>query len=429
LTGHVLQFGARQVHARVVCRHDRDAAPHAAEAVGVAHVALRARLAQRGAVVAPAVQREQAAGLVVQCLRQVVFGLDAQLGDDEFAFARRMGVQLWVAHDAVPLAHAHIAFAAFALELLGLIFVALDPCQAQAAVVGGVVADVRRVDEVVVQAGREAVAQLALVVEAGFLGRGRAGRDVVPALAADAPRRQRAHRVPGRDDVARLGRMVAVEAHLAAGIFLQRRGVVEQDQRVQGCLVVAALGGRAGLDEPCQAAPLPQAAQEGARRLVVLHGEFACRIGLEVAEVVGEGARGHRVGLAEFLEQDRRDVDFAGVAEHARIARLVEQAERVAHDELVRGQAAIALAFGRRGDDAAHGAQAAAVGDKLQFDGVGDELFQFEAGLLGDAQQRVVDAAADALDAADVLHEQQVVAYAVTGRDAQANGTIGVGQT
>jgi hypothetical protein len=71
---------------------------------------------------------------------------------------------------------------------------------------------------------------------------------------------------------------------------------------------------------------------------------------------------------------------------------------------------------------------AAAVGDELQFHRVGDELLQFEAGLHGHAQQRVVDAAAHALDAADVFDEQQIVTQAARGGDAQADGTICIGQ-
>ena len=324
-----------------------------------------------------------------------------------------MAVQLGMADDGVPLADAHIALAALALEVLRFVLVALDAREAQAAIVGVVVAEVRCIDQVIVQARGEAVAQFALVVHAAFLRRPGAIDHVVPALAADLPRRQRAHGVPGRDDVADFGRVVPVVAHRAAGILLQRHGIVEQHQRVQRRLVAPPFARRAGLDEPGDAAPLPQAPQERARRFVVLHREFARRVSLQAPEVVGERARRDRVRLAEFLEQDIRDVDFAGVAEHARAGCLVEQGEGIAHDQLVGGQPAIALPLGRRRDDAAHGAQAAAVGDELQFHGIGDELLQREAGLGGNAQQRVLDAAAHALDAADVLDEQLVVADAV----------------
>jgi len=161
-----------------------------------------------------------------------------------------MRVEFGMADDAVPLADAHVALAALALEGLGFVLVALDARDAQAAVVRIVVGDVRRVDHVVVQAGGEAVAQVALVVHAVFLRGRRSVHEIVPALAADLAGRERTYRVPGRDDVALLRRVVAVVADLAARVLLQRHGVVEQHQRVQRRFVVAAFRRRAGLDEP-----------------------------------------------------------------------------------------------------------------------------------------------------------------------------------
>ena len=310
--GDILQVGARQVDARIVGWDDGHAAPHAGKAVGVAHAALGAGCFQAVVAGLPAVGREQAPRPFVEGGRQVVAGLDPQFGDDEVALRRWMQVDFGMAGDRVPLAHAQLAHAAFTMEGLGLVFVALDAGLAQPAVVVGVVAGVRRLDQVVVQAGRETLAERALVVQARVFTRRRARLAVVPAAARNAAGRQRTQRVQGGDGIALLGGAVAVEAHRAGGVFLQGHGVVEQNQHVRRRVVGPA--GNDGPEEPADAAPFPQPAQERRRRLVVLHREFAGRIMLQLAQVVIEGTRRDRIGGAPFLQQDVGDVDFAGIA-------------------------------------------------------------------------------------------------------------------
>jgi hypothetical protein len=78
--------------------------------------------------------------------------------------------------------------------------------------------------------------------------------------------------------------------------------------------------------------------------------------------------------MAEFPHQDMRDPDLVFVPEHARIRRLVQHRQRVAQDQAVCGQPAIALPLHGGDDDPADLAQLSTVGDKLDLRRHGDEL-------------------------------------------------------
>ena len=69
---HCLRLGARQIDAGIVSRHNRDAAPYASEAIGVAHAAFCAGLLQTVAIAIPVVQCEQATYPLVERLGECI---------------------------------------------------------------------------------------------------------------------------------------------------------------------------------------------------------------------------------------------------------------------------------------------------------------------------------------------------------------------
>lgn len=129
-------------------------------------------------------------------------------------------------------------------------------------------------------------------------------------------------------------------------------------------------------ENPAQAAPFPQAAQEHRIGFVILHDEFArlIRPGHQQPEI--EEARQDRVFLQPFLEQDTGDIDLADLPENTRIGAHVHQRKRVADDQLIACQAAVALALGRLRDDATYRMQIAPVGHELKLRGHGNQALQ-----------------------------------------------------
>jgi hypothetical protein len=163
--GCVLDLGAGQVDTRVICGHDRNAASNAGKTVGVAHAALGAGLVERALALAPVVEREQAPYPFIECLRKIVAGLDLQFGDDEVALGFGMLVKFRMACDPVPLTDAHGANAPFTLKEFGCVFQVLDARYCQVAVVVGVVARMRGIDQIVVQAGTNLATKYPLIAQ------------------------------------------------------------------------------------------------------------------------------------------------------------------------------------------------------------------------------------------------------------------------
>jgi hypothetical protein len=222
---------------------------------------------------------------------------------------------------------------------------------------------------------------------------------------ARGARLQAARPAPGGDGVALFGGVVAVVAHGAGGVdaaaWRRRRTA---PACAPGCghrLPTRRRRGCARRARPGDAAPAQQAPDKGGVGFVVLHRLFARRIqaGVEQRiEFVLEGAGQHRVRVAPLVEQHLHDIQFVLVAEDAAVDALFHDRQRVAQHQLVGGEAAVAVAGTRFGDDAADAAQLAAVGDDLDFGGQRDEAsLSGSAGSLGDARDAVVDAAAHRL--------------------------------
>ena len=88
-----------------------------------------------------------------------------------------------------------------------------------------------------------------------------------------------------------------------------------------------------------------------------------------------EGARQDWIVLQPLAQQGVGDIDFAGVAENARVDTRVNDRKRIADDKLVRRQATVAFAFRCAGNDSADRMEVSCVGDELQFGSHGVELF------------------------------------------------------
>jgi hypothetical protein len=128
--------------------------------------------------------------------------------------------------------------------------------------------------------------------------------------------------------------------------------------------------------------------------------------------------------MAPFVEQHLHDGQLVPVAEDAAVDALFHDRQRVADGQLVSGEAAVAVAGTRFGDDAADAAQRAAVGDDLDFGGQRDEAFQRQCRVAGDAGDTVLDAAADGLGAGDLLRQQRIVGQALRMRQPQAQRAV-----
>lgn len=426
-----LQRRLRQVGARIVSGHDRNAAPDGGKAD--AHARLPVASARRRQRAQGGVRRHLP-GVAFQFARQVVVGHDVQFGDHEIALRGGVRVDLGMAFERKILAGAEVAHAALALEALRFEFVAAHAHLAQAPVVLDVVARVRHLDQVVVQRRGERVAARALVHVAARGGRHElrgAGILVVPAVTRGDARLQAARGAPGTDGVAAVRHAVAVVTHRAGRVLRQAVRVVEQHQRVRGRAVVRGVDGAAAAasrpEHPRDAAPLEQAAHERGVRLVVLHGLFARRELAHVEQRIEfefEGVGQHRVRLAPFVAQHLHDLQLVLVAEHAAVGALFHHGEHVAQDQLVAGQAAVGVARARLGDDAAHAAEHAAVGDELQFGRQRDQVLQRDVRAAGEAGDAVVDAAADRLVAHDPLGQQHVLRELAALGQAQAQRPV-----
>jgi hypothetical protein len=276
-----------------------------------------------------------------------------------------------------PLPDTKIPHTAFAMKAFGFVFMALHPQFAQPAVVVDVITDVRCLDPVVVQTEGKLVAGLALPHISGQLRRHHPALPVVPALPRNASSLQDTDSVPIDDAIARFGRGIAMKTHDAGSILGQRQGIIEQDERMDGPIRSAAVTRLAETKEPCDTPPLPQSAQEGGIRFVVLHGEFTRRI--DASDTGGidiESAGQDGIDVAPFAYQSCGNLDFIRAAKDAGIAALLHQRQRIANDQLICRQSSIALSSRSLRHDAADRAQLPSVRHKLQFYRQRDKFFQ-----------------------------------------------------
>ena len=378
--------------------------------------------------------REQTLYARIQTFRQVVAGQHAHGREHELALGRRVRVDLRMSLQTEPLTHTEIAHAAFALKTLGLQVVARHRQLPQLAMVVVAGAGQRHFHDVVVQAGRQAIAVTALVRLAARLGAHelRAVRvAVIPAVALRLSGLQATHGIPGRDRVALFGGVIAVIAHRAGRVLRQAAGVVEQQQSMHGHVGGVRAGGRSRLETPGDAAAPEQAADKGGIGFIMLHREFAHgQAARRQRRIDGEIQAGgeHAIALPPLLKQELHDLQCVLVAKHPRIDAFFHQGQTIAQHQLIGRQATIALPRARFGDDAADPAQLPPVGDDLQFGWHGDELFQRQLRLGGHAQDAVLNPAADGLAAADALRQQDILIDTFRISEAQPQSTLVGGQ-
>ena len=225
----------RQVDTGIKTGGQRDTAPYGVERD--AHARWRQRGRRRAEGILRTRQRcpHQAAHAHGHIGRQIVLGLDVQGGDDEIALRRRVGIDLGMASEREPLAGAQVAHIALAVEALGVELVPVHAQLAKSPVVFHVVARVRHLDLVVVQACRKPVAAAALVGHAARGGGHELGAEriaVVPAVPGSAACLQAPRGAPRHDRVAFFRGAARVITHGARAIFRQRTGIAEQHQRV-----------------------------------------------------------------------------------------------------------------------------------------------------------------------------------------------------
>ncbi len=351
----------------------------------------------------PAAACKQPLDFGIDVRRQVVGGIDALRGHDEFALFGLVLVDLGMAGQAEPLANGQIAYRAFAMEALGDEFVVRHQRIADGQQVEPAVAKMRRRHLVLFQAGGQCIPRLALVDAQRRTGRGAAvaGIQVIPAVQRRMAGHQRALGAPERDRVALLGRAVAVKTDRAGCIVGQFPVIVEQHQRVADagdiatCLTLPV--GSARAEKPGDAAALHQAAHEAGIRFVQLHRERALRelaVEQTAVDIEVEGRRDHGIVSLPLFEDQFDDLELTLVAENARRARRVHHRQRVAHGQLVTRDPAIAVARCRRRDDSAQPAQVAPVGHDLQFARQTNKTLQFERRVFGQAQNLQLEAAA-----------------------------------
>jgi hypothetical protein len=225
-----------------------------------------------------------------------------------------------------------------------------------------------------------------------------------------------------------------VIAHGAGAVFGQARGIVEQHQRVGRHVICGGPGagggvqGAAGPHIPAHAAAAQQARHEMGVAFVVLHGLFARRKQGAVEqgiERVVKGAAQHGISAPPFVEQHLHDIEFALGAENAAVDALFHDGHGVAQHQLVSGQAAVAVAGARFGDDAADAAQLAAVGDQLELGRQRNQFLQRQQRRAGQARDAVMDAAADRFRSLDTLRQEHVVEESFRMVQAQTQGTVG----
>src|SRR5690349_3315511 len=150
----------------------------------------------------PPVQCEETLYPVVQVLWKIVFCIDVQARDDEFPFACRVRVDLWMSTQSHPLADAECPHAAFAIKAFGFVLVTLDAQLSERPVIVSVVSRMRHVDQVVVQADCKLIARRPLIhMRRGAADR-RAALKIIPALPHDAARLERAYGAPHENGVA-----------------------------------------------------------------------------------------------------------------------------------------------------------------------------------------------------------------------------------
>lgn len=164
-----------------------------------------------------------------------------------------------------------------------------------------------------------------------------------------------------------------MKAHCTCGVLAKAIRVPEEDERVTDDAVrLVARGFRPIREprtkEPGDAEPLHQSANECGIRFVVLHGEFAPRWPrVHQAGIDVEVERGRQEGIICSPLPDERldDVQLAHVPEDARVDAVFHHGQRIAHDQLIRRQSAVALARQGSGNDAAKTTYLTPVGDDL----------------------------------------------------------------
>ncbi len=163
----------------------------------------------------------------------------------------------------------------------------------------------------------------------------------------------------------------------------------------------------------------------------MLHGELTAgelAAGETDVDAQVESCAQHRYASLPFRHERRDDIQFVLVAEYARIGLVFQNGQRVAHDQLIGRETAVALT--RRGfrDDAADAAQLSAIGDDLQFCGNADEMLERQRHALGHAQDPEREAAANRFAADYPLWQQGLVAGAVLAIQDQAQRAVACGQ-
>ena len=192
---------------------------------------------------------------------------------------------------------------------------------------------------------------------------------LVPAMTRNLSRLQGAHFAPGTQGIALFGGAFRMVAHAARRTLPQAIGMVEQHQGMRRHRRRMGRARVAGTKKPAHPAARQQAAHEGRIGLVMLHHELALRIAFRFKKIrihILEGMGQDAVAAYPFIQQQLDDLDIALAAKHARIDALFHDGKYIGEYQLIAGQAAIAVAGAGLGDDAAHAAQLALVGDHIE---------------------------------------------------------------
>ncbi|GAB2849694.1 hypothetical protein GCM10027277_17330 [Pseudoduganella ginsengisoli] len=122
---------------------------------------------------------------------------------------------------------------------------------------------------------------------------------------------------------------------------------------------------------------------------------------------------------AGFEDQCLDNFQLRRICEYAGVHIEVEDRQRIAHHQLIRGEPAIAFSLAGFGDNAANAAQIAFICDDLQLNRRADESFQGNAGVQCDAVNAQIDTVAYRGDTTDLMGQQQVVVHAVRQAESQ----------
>ena len=250
---------------------------------------------------------------------------------------------------------------------------------------------------------------------------------LVPAMTRNLSRLQGAHFAPGTQGIALFGGAFRMVAHAARRTLPQAIGMVEQHQGMRRHCRRMGRARVAGTKKPAHPAARQQAAHEGRIGLVMLHHELALRIAFRFKKSrigILEGMGQDAVAAYPFIEQQLDDLDIALAAKHARIDALFHDGKYIGEVQLIAGQAAIAVAGTGLGDDAAHAAQMALVGDHIERGRQRHQAGQWQAGMARHAQHAIRDAAANGLPAKHGLRYQGARRQPGRWRQAQAQWAV-----